>query len=357
MKNDTSKKIVDYIEKNTQSSPKELVDYLGITKQAVFRHLLKLIENKIIFKTGKPPKVFYFINKTTNQSAGQAQNRGMFIADDMPSESLTENITLKRSMGKINMQTNLTNKFFDINKFPSMEGMLVFPVSMSRISNESQNAKKYWEYIRFINPSKVDKSKPESKLGVIFIYGDYLYMYSDEKATILKRRYMDLVTTHRNSFGNLVKGDPYLILDAFSYKVWNQFYVDYDKFIYYLTDLKKIYQEDDAFKKYIKKDFENLENKAFKLDDNQINFFLEEHLMLYLISKGVMKLENKFINNQQKWILIAYPGKPLLAHIYLHQKNFFKLDNSQNPYQDSWYDLEAKKLYNFQRIDLGTIEF
>jgi hypothetical protein len=255
------------------------------------------------------------------------------------------------------MTTKLTNQFFDINKFPAMEGILVFPISMSRISNDSQNAKKYWEYIEFINPSKVDKSRPESKVGAIFIYTDYLYMYSDEKASTLKRRYMDLVNTHRNSFGNLVKGDPHLILDAFSYKVWNQFYVDYDKFIYYLIELKKIYQEDDEFKKYIKKDFENLENKEFKLDDNQINFFLEEHLMCYLISKGEMKLDNKFINNQQKWILIAYPGKPPFALTYLYQKNFFKLNNSQNSYQDSWYDLEGKKLYDYQRIDLETIKF
>ena len=255
------------------------------------------------------------------------------------------------------MGKNLTNQFFDINKFPAMEGMLVLPISMSRISNESQNAKKYWEYIEFINPSKVDKSKPESKFGVIFVYGDYLYMNSDEKASTLKRRYMDLVTTHRNSLGNLVKGAPHLILDGFSYKVWNQFYVDHDKFIFYFEELKKIYQKDEEFKKYVKEDFDNQENKNLKFDENQINFFLEEHLMFYLIAKGVMKLENKFINGQQKWILIAYPGKPLKAHVYLHQKNFFKLNNSQNPYQDSWYDLDGKKLYDYQRIDLQTIKF
>ena len=71
------------------------------------------------------------------------------------------------------MTKDLTNQFFDINKFPAEEGMLVFPISMSRISNESQNAKKYWEYVNFINPSKVNKSKAESKAGAIFIYADF----------------------------------------------------------------------------------------------------------------------------------------------------------------------------------------
>lgn len=32
--------------------------------------------------------------------------------------------------------------------------------------------------------------------------------------------------------------------------------------------------------------------------------------------------------------------------------NFFKINNEKNPYQDSWYDLEEKKLYNYQKIDL-----
>lgn len=104
----------------------------------------------------------------------------------------------------------LVNKFFDINKFPAMEGMLVFPISMSRISNESQSAKKYWEYIEHFNPSKIDKTKPESKVGVMFLYGDFLYLHSTEKASILKRRFMDLVASHRNSFNKIIKGDPYI---------------------------------------------------------------------------------------------------------------------------------------------------
>ncbi len=108
------------------------------------------------------------------------------------------------------------------------------------------------------------------------------------------------------------------------------------------------------FKKFVKDDFLALKNHALALDQTQIEFFLEEHLMCYLISKGQMKLENEFINGKEKWILIAYPGKPLKAHIYLHQKNFFKLENAKNKYQNSWYDLHEKKLYDFDRIDLET---
>jgi len=165
---------------------------------------------------------------------------------------------------------------------------------------------------------------------------------------------MNLVTQHRNSFQKLLKGHPHLIHDSFSFKVWNQFYVDNDKFPYTFEKLKKIYKKDKLFQKYLKEDFKDLKNKKLKFDNNQIEFFLEEHLMIYLISKGQMQLENKFINGHEKWILIAYPGKPPKALIYIYQKNFFKISNNKNKYENSWYDLSGKKLYDFDNIDLKT---
>ncbi len=64
MKTNTSEKIIKYIKENGQATANELVDFLDISKQALFKHhLSKMIENKILMKTGKPPKVFYFIKK------------------------------------------------------------------------------------------------------------------------------------------------------------------------------------------------------------------------------------------------------------------------------------------------------
>ena len=63
---------------------------------------------------------------------------------------------------------NLTNQFFDINKLPAEEGILVFPISMSRISN-SQSTKKCWAYMKIFSPEKiikpqVDKIKRSRKI-------------------------------------------------------------------------------------------------------------------------------------------------------------------------------------------------
>ena len=57
----TSQKIIEYIEKHVQVTGSELVDYLGITDRAVRKQLKALLDNDIVIKTGKPPKVYYSI--------------------------------------------------------------------------------------------------------------------------------------------------------------------------------------------------------------------------------------------------------------------------------------------------------
>ena len=61
MKTNTSEKIIKFIEDKKQVSAKEIIGFLEISKQAVFKHLEKLLQEERIGKIGKPPKVFYFI--------------------------------------------------------------------------------------------------------------------------------------------------------------------------------------------------------------------------------------------------------------------------------------------------------
>lgn len=68
-------------------------------------------------------------------------------------------------------------------------------------------------------------------------------------------------------------------------------------------------------------------------------------------------MENEFIHGKEKWTLVCYPGKPLKAQVYIHQKNFFKLEAPDNYYQDCWYNLEEKKLYDFSKIDLDMYDY
>ena len=57
----TSQKIIDYIKEKGQASGRELTQYLGITSRAVRKQLNGLLDEKILYKIGKPPKVFYLL--------------------------------------------------------------------------------------------------------------------------------------------------------------------------------------------------------------------------------------------------------------------------------------------------------
>jgi len=63
----TSDKIVEFIKEKGQIRGVEIASYLGITRQALFRYLPKLLASGAIIKVGKPPKVYYLINEKKEQ--------------------------------------------------------------------------------------------------------------------------------------------------------------------------------------------------------------------------------------------------------------------------------------------------
>ncbi len=242
------------------------------------------------------------------------------------------------------------NQFFDINKLPSEKGLLLFGLSMNKLAGR-QDGEHCLEDIRHFTPSKV--SKP--LIGCNFIYSDFLYLYSDRPAPELKHSSMNVVIDHRNAMQKLIEKN-YLELQiqhAFNYMVWNQLYVGTKDFNHLFEQVKKMYQSDEKFQKYLKEDCEVF---GREMGGNQVNFFLEEALMIYLLNKNQVKLPNDYIENQQKWVLFCYPGRPIKSIVYLHQLNPFKLDWPENPYQNSFYNLKGKELIDFDRVDLETYQ-
>ncbi len=241
----------------------------------------------------------------------------------------------------------LVNKFFDINKLPPTEGILMFPISMSRISN-TQSAEKCWEYLKIFSPDKIIKPL----VGVNFIYADLLYFNSSEEAAKLKSKFTQLMLAHKHEFLKIVSKNPFYIAKAFTFTTWSQMILECKEYTTYLGLLKKFYKKDRQFQKYVEEDAKSM---GRKLDENQINFILEEIFLVYMLSKGKIALQNEYIQGHQKWILWCYPGKPLKSQIYLMQKNIFKLSHPKNTYKDAFYDLEARKLYDFTRVDLENL--
>ncbi|HWC57331.1 MAG TPA: hypothetical protein VG621_00025 [Candidatus Paceibacterota bacterium] len=249
------------------------------------------------------------------------------------------------------MPTPPENTFFDINKLPPEKGLLLFGLSMNKLFLR-QNPEHLIEDIRIFHTAKV--SKP--LVGLNFIYSDFLYLYSNEPAPKLKESFMTQMITHKNGVQKIIGKNnlDFQIQHAFNFMAWVQLYVGTKDFNELLNALKKIYAEDRRFQQYMKDDCELYDKE---MGENQINFFLEEILMFYLLTKNQIKLPNDYIENNQKWILFCYPGAPLKSTTYMYQLNPFDIDWSENPYQNCVYDLESKKLIDFTRIDLETYNY
>ncbi len=239
--------------------------------------------------------------------------------------------------------------FHDINKFPKGYGILVFPISIARAEyRNGQDHQQCFEYMQYFSPNKIN----ETKVGLNMIYGDFLYLHSKERASLLKEKFMNIVLQHKRAFQKLIEKNTieFQIQTAFSYEVWNQLYLDYQgDFGSYFKIIKSLYAKDQSFQKYVKEDAAYCRRE---LTDEQTDFFLEEHLMLLSISKKKVLLPNEYVGGREKWVLWCYPGVPLKSQIYVYQQNFLKLDAPENIYQNCFYDLEAKKLVDFTKIDL-----
>ncbi len=240
-----------------------------------------------------------------------------------------------------------TNEFFDINKFPASEGMLVFGISMNLISN-SQNATRCFNYVK-----ELVKKMEYPYIGLTFLYSDNLYLYQKANAAELNKKHQKLILDHKNGFKKILDKNKWYIRDSFSFISWNQAILESKNFTNYLGQIKKLYAKDSQFQKYVKEDIKNMNRKITKLN---ILFILEELLIFYLVSKGEIKFSNKFLNGKEKWVLWCYPGPPLKSEIYLFKKNIFQLKNTKNVYENCYYDLKAKKLYDYNKVNLSSIK-
>lgn len=73
----TEEKIIQYIKEKGQATGKELSDFLGITDRAVRKQTSKLYLQGYLYKTGRPPKVFYSIKEETKKSKNNFIKEGI----------------------------------------------------------------------------------------------------------------------------------------------------------------------------------------------------------------------------------------------------------------------------------------
>jgi hypothetical protein len=163
-----------------------------------------------------------------------------------------------------------THNFHDINKFPKEYRIVVFPISITRAENRTgQDPSECIEHISYFSPDKV----AVPKIGLNFIYADFLYFHSKEQASVLKKKFMHSVLNHKNAMQKLLNKEhqQFQIQHVFSHQVWNQLYLSNEgDFATDFSDFKKIYESDEKFQQYSKEDSKFAHRE---LDENQINPF------------------------------------------------------------------------------------
>lgn len=247
-------------------------------------------------------------------------------------------------------ETPKTNEFFDLSKLPKEEGILFFGISMNLIGNK-QSAEKCFEYLNWID-TKIEKTEG---IGMVMWYGDYLYFQSQEPAKLLRDRYKDLMLSHKNGFLKIVLKDPVWIKKAFSFYTFGQVMLDNSEiFSSAWGKILQFYKNDEQFRKYVEDD---CKNSGHALGEGEVMFILEEILAYYLASKGQLNFNNRFVPGTEQWVLLGYPGKPLKSEVYLYQKNPLELFNPKNKFENCYYDLEGKKLYDYSRLDIDGFNF
>lgn len=239
------------------------------------------------------------------------------------------------------------NKFFDINKLPGSEGIIFMGISMNRIGN-AQSPQKCFDYLKHL-ASKIEST---DGIGMVICYGDYLYFHSEDPAYKLRDRFESLMLSHKNAFMKLLKKDRKWTHKAFSFITFGQLLLDnsdeYYKAYQAVTDL---YKKDSIFQKYVDED---CRGSNHGVGEREKRFILEEITMFYLSQKGNFRHGNRFVTDSEKnWILQVYPGGILKSEVYLFKKNPLNFSNSKNQYEDFFYDLEDKILYDYSRVDLN----
>jgi len=179
-------------------------------------------------------------------------------------------------------------------------------------------------------------------------------MNFEEKAFETKNAFIQKMVNHKNSIKKILKKNylEFQIEKAFTFQSWFQMCLNSNDFLSVLKLAKDFYKKDKCFQELLKKDAELI---GRKLDEKQLQFFLEEFVFSYIAVYGRFETENPYVEGRQEWELLAYPGKPFISQIYFIQKNIMKFKKKDRSYIGH-YDLAENKYYDFLKIDIDNFE-
>lgn len=247
-------------------------------------------------------------------------------------------------LGLWHNQNMCSNEYFDINKFPKEWGIIVLPISMSRIGNAQSPQACIDALDFFLNKIEVNR------VGANFIYSEGLYMNLAQDAYETKNNFARTAVSHMNGVRNIVAKNyrKFQIDHAFNFESWFQMYLSHKNFFEVFKKVKGLYDSDPEFQRHVALD---AVSQGKELNERQISFYLEEHTFAYLLLNRRLTLRNDFVNGREQWVLLAYPGNPPRGQIYLFHQDPLGLNGDSNPYKGQ-YDLVQKKFIPYLKVEL-----
>lgn len=239
------------------------------------------------------------------------------------------------------------NEFWDENHLPDAPGILLLPVSQSKIDNQ-QRPETCLETIKHFDP-KV--TLPE--VGINFVYTEHLYLKAAEDAQDASVKFLNQSMNHKQGVKNLISKEAEYVPKAVSFHTWNQLLLNTPDFPRLIGELHSAFENSDKLRSLVHEDLSRLDKEP---SEEHINFILEEILAIYLVSRGRATLPNDLVEHEE-WVLPCYPGKPLKSEVHVFQENMFDMSWPDNPYENSYYDSADNTLYDYDRVDLDTLQF
>jgi hypothetical protein len=233
---------------------------------------------------------------------------------------------------------NQKSKFRDLHKIPA-DGYLIFPLSMSRLSN-TQNADICYEALKFF-----EKKLEMISLDVVFLYTNGLYFNNIEPALDVRKRTISQMLAHKGAILRKILKYKKYVPQAFHFIPWDYIILNSKDFENFFNILKEHSKKDEKFRDLIIQDLNSKE-----VNEANINFLIEEIVVTHIIRQKLIDLPKTLVR-KDNFRLIVYPGEYIKADFY-QWKNKFLPQKKDFPFYASHYDLNKKIIYNFDEMEI-----
>lgn len=243
----------------------------------------------------------------------------------------------------------MKDKFYDIQSLPG-NGFLVFPLSMSRLSN-AHSPENLYNFLEFIEKKLIHKS-----LDVILLYTNDLYLNTEEIASFtLRKKILNQVINHKTAINSLILKKNRFFPSAFHYIPWDYALLNAPDFNAERARLNSYVKSDSFFQEILKYDLAAVEREV---TPSNMDFLIEELVVCHLILEREIPFPHHLSAGMQ-WRLMCYPGRPPISLAYLWQKNYLG-NNKEVPkafqaFARSFYDTEEKVLIDFKDVTFDHI--